>query len=151
MNTSNATADTVHPARPISVLCVDDNRHLAEALRIAFEHAGFVWRGWLPGAEVLAATVRKEGPAVVILDIDMPGRSPFDALEELVEVCPDCRAVVFSGHVRHDLIDRAFAAGAWGYVSKSDGEVALMQAVREVCRNEIATSPEVRYAYEKGA
>jgi DNA-binding NarL/FixJ family response regulator len=61
--------------------------------------------------------------------------------------CPEARAVMFSGHVRIDLIERAFAAGAWGYVSKIDGETALINAVRAVRNGEIALSAEARSLY----
>ena len=35
------------------------------------------------------------------------------------------------------------SAGAWGYVSKSDGEVSLVAAIWAVVAGEIAWSPEV--------
>lgn len=35
-------------------------------------------------------------------------------------------------------------AGAWGYVSKSDGEAELLAAIRCVSDGQIAWSPEIR-------
>lgn len=132
----------------VSVVCVDDNPHVAEAVRITLERAGdFRWEGWLPEAGSLLDRLAPARGTVVILDVDMPGKSPFEVLEEISERFPQCRAIMFSGHVRYDLVERAIASGAWGYVSKSDGEEALVQAVREVCRDELAFSPEVRTIY----
>lgn len=133
------------PDTPISVLCVDDNGHVADALRLKFGAAGgFQWRGWLPDADQLVSTALRDAPSVVLLDIDMPGSDPFDALSDLAARCPKCRVIIFSGHVRRELIDRALDAGAWGYVSKNDGEDALLSAVRLVAAGELALSPEVR-------
>ena len=132
-----------HPT--ISVLCVDDNEPLALALRMKFGAVGgFDWRGWLPDADNLVLRAERDNPSVVLLDIDMPGRDPFDAVAELTVRCPQTRVVVFSGHVRRELIDRALEAGVWGYVSKNDGEDILIDAVHQVMSGELALSPEVQ-------
>ena len=132
------------PNQTIGILCVDDNPRVAEALRILFSRSDeFDWRGWLPSANELVERVREVGPVMVILDLDMPGRDPFLALEELSASCPDVRVVTFSAHVRREFIERAIDAGAWGYVSKGDGEHALVRAIREIAQGEFVMSREV--------
>lgn len=136
-----------HPAR-IGVMCVDDNRHLADALRLALDRdASFEWKGWLPVADALAAEVAARKPTVVLIDVDMPGVDPFAAAAEATRGVPETRMVVFSGHVRRDLIDRAVDAGAWGYVSKNDGEAAILDVIRRVAAGEFALSAEARAVY----
>ena len=138
---------TTATARPPTVLCVDDNPLIADALRRTFARAGgWSWLGWLPEAGGLLEAARADPPAVVILDLDMPGADPFEVLARMTAEFPGTRTVVFTGHVRCDLVDRAVAAGAWGYVSKNDGEGALTGAVAAVLRGEFAISPEVRMA-----
>lgn len=132
----------------LGVLCVDDNEQVAEAVRVQLGRSeGFRWMGWLATADTLLERVEQEQPESVVLDIDLPGLSPFDALAELAERWPDVRVVMFSGHVGYDLIERALEAGAWGYVSKNDGEDALIAALRRVASGEIALSREARAAY----
>lgn len=139
------------PASDIGVLCVDDNTHVAHALRVKFILAGgLAWKGWLHDAASVVEVVRRECPDIVIFDIDMPGRNPFEAMAELMGHCPDVRAIVFSGHVRRDLIDRALDAGAWAYVSKNDGEDLLVQAIRDVADGNFVLSPEVRAVCDRG-
>ena len=146
------SSESTDPDRTrIAVLCVDDNEPLARSLRVAFDRdGGFEWKGWLSCADELVTTVRRVGPTVILLDIDMPGRDPYGAMEELAAAHPDSRAVVFSGHVRYELVDRALGSGAWGYVAKTDGAEALLDAVRAVSREEVALSPEARTCYERG-
>ncbi len=132
----------------LSILCVDDNPAVAKALETKLSRAGgFMWKGALECADGLVAECSRVCPDLVLLDVDMPGKSPFEALEELVELCPGTRAVMFSGHVRRDLVERSLDAGAWGYVSKNDGEDELIAALRRVSGGELGLSPEAERAY----
>lgn len=122
---------TTHP--PIRVLCVDDNRMLAEAMRTQLDdHAEFEWAGWLENAEDLADQVRRAQPRIVLMDIDMPGPDPFGVVRELATVAPEIRVLMFSAYVRRDYIDRAIEMGAWGYVSKNESMPDVLDALRRV-------------------
>jgi CheY-like chemotaxis protein len=109
----------------------------------------FAWTGSLPTADELVEVCRRDRPDLVVLDAEMPGRDPFEALAELAEQCPFARAVIFTGHVRRDLISRSMEAGAWGYVSKSDGEEALLEVLHHVLAGSIAFSPEAKRYYDQ--
>ena len=69
-------------------------------------------------------------------------------MSELVRECPQARAIIFSGHVRRELIDRAIESGAWAYVSKNDGEDELLATIRRVVSGEFVLSSEVRATYD---
>lgn len=131
----------------LSVLCVDDNAQLAASLRIRLSaDSSLAWAGWLSDAEGLCDTVARESPTIVILDLEMPGKDPLDALEECTARYPTTRIIVYSIHTDRERIDRAFGAGAWGYVSKNDGHEALLEGIRAVLGGEIAMSKDVRDA-----
>lgn len=129
------------------VLAVDDNAAVLVALesRLARE-AGVSWAGSLGCADSLVETVGRLVPDVVLLDLDMPGRDPLTALADLTQAHPRTRVIILSGHVRRELIDRAVAAGAWGYLSKSDDFAGIAAAVTRVMEGEMVLSPEVRAA-----
>jgi len=132
----------------MSVLGVDDNAAIIDALRIKLARAGgFAWQGALSCADDLVETAIRLCPVLVLLDLDMPGKDPFAVLAELVEKCPDTKVVIFSGHVRSDLVHRAIDAGAWGYVSKNDGADDLISALRRIAVGELALSPEAQRVY----
>ena len=132
----------------IRVLCVDDNPAVVDALRILLSRAShYIWAGWLSSGDRLVTTARVRLPHIVLLDVDMPGRDPFEAIRELSDECPEIRVIILSGHAHRDLINRAIQAGAWGYVAKSDGEGATLEALEEVSSGEFAMSPEVRTVY----
>ena len=121
----------------IGVLCVDDNRFVAEALEEKLSTAdGYRWLGHLMDADGLFDHVKRLKPDVVLLDIDMPGPDPFAALQEITTKCPDVAVLILSGYVRPELIDRAIDAGASGYLSKGDGADSLLSDIRRAAQGE---------------
>lgn len=136
-------------SRTIKVLCVDDNKLVADAIRIKLELAGgYSWVGQLKSADDLVEAAQQLAPDVVLLDVDMPGKDPFIALEELTTECPDVRVLMLSGHVRAALIDRAIEAGAWGYLSKSEPVQSMMSAIQRVASGEFVLGSDVRSEFE---
>lgn len=135
--------------RPIiRVLCVDDNDLVVDAIGLKLKLAGgFEWLGQLMHAGDLAEEVAQRKPDVVLLDVDMPGRDPFIALEELTGRCPTTRVLMFSGHTRNELVDRAVEAGAWGYLSKHADTETIVSAIRRVADGEFVLGRDVDAEY----
>lgn len=130
---------------PVRILCVDDNEDILWALGAHFSHVrDFEVVGTLGSATGLLSAVKNTKPDLLVLDLDMPGHSPLEALRKLHRSGSATRTVVFSGHIRKELINQAMDAGAWGYVSKNDGEDCLVTAIRAIAAGAIAWSPEVR-------
>jgi DNA-binding NarL/FixJ family response regulator len=126
------------------VLCVDDHEFLAEGLKARLavtDDLAFV--GWLPTAQGLLAKVKETGAEVVLLDIEMPGPDPFEAIGDIRRRFPDVKVLVLSAHVRDHYFESAVEAGAWGYLSKGDRPDALVDAIRRAAKGEFAFSPEV--------
>lgn len=135
---------------PIKVLCVDDNDLVAEGIRMKLNMTDrFQWLGQLRSAEELVQTVLHTRPHVVLLDIDMPGKDVFVAMQELSELFPNVRVVMLSGYVQQRLIDRAIESGAWGYVSKSDGADTVLNAITRVVEGEFTLGPDVEDEYRR--
>lgn len=134
------------PAVPISpnaltrVLCVDDFPDSTTTMRLSIESDPTMrCVGCLASADHLLEWVRRHAlsPDVVLLDASMPGKNPLEALRELDAAFPHIRTIILSGHDDAAFIDRVFAAGAWGYVSKGDEPDTVLQAVREVAKGNV--------------
>jgi two-component system response regulator NreC len=82
-------------------------------------------------------------PDVVILDIDMPGISAFEAARSVKRVSPDTRVIFLSAFVHDQYIDQALAAEASGYLTKSEPPDAIIRAIRKVHRGATSYSLEV--------
>ncbi|MBY0308252.1 MAG: response regulator transcription factor [Phycisphaerales bacterium] len=134
------------PAVPISadastrVLCVDDGPDMTAMLRLNIESdPAMRCVGCLASADHLLDEVRRQNPPpdVVLLDATMPGKDPLEALRELDAAFPRVRTIILSGDSDAAFIDRVFAAGAWGYVSKGDEPGTVLQAVRAVAKGNV--------------
>jgi two-component system response regulator DesR len=69
-------------------------------------------------------------PQVIILDVELKGRSSLIRLAQLKRELPAARFLVYSGHALPAMIDAALAAGASEYVLKSGDPYELIDAVR---------------------
>jgi DNA-binding NarL/FixJ family response regulator len=129
----------------IKVLCVDDHPFVAEALQSRLSTASdMILAGRLTSAENVVDEVKRSGAEIVLMDIAMPGKDPFEAIEDLKRQCPDTRVIMLSAFVRDHYLDAAIDAGAWGYVSKGDDPGAILEAIRKVHRGEFVFGPEVQ-------
>jgi two-component system, NarL family, response regulator DesR len=128
----------------IRILCVDDNVAISESLRfLVAGQPDLVWVGCLTTADDLPQQVRELRPSVMLLDIGMPGRSPWEAMHEIAESGLSVRTIVLSGSAAPSMVDRAMDAGAWGFVPKHDGPAVLLEAIRRVAAGEVHFDLEV--------
>jgi DNA-binding NarL/FixJ family response regulator len=130
--------------KTIRVLCVDDHAFLVDGLRsrIALEDDMQVVAR-LPTADGLTDLVKAEHIDVVLLDIEMPGPDPFQAMAGLQQECPDVRTLMLSAYVQERYIDAAIDAGAHGYLYKGDGLDAIVSAIRKAAEGQFAFGPKV--------
>jgi two-component system response regulator DesR len=127
---------------PLKVLCVDDNPLVVDALALKLSLlGGFEGLAPVSDASRLVEEVMRQAPDIVLLDLDMPGRDPLEALGELAAIST-ARVLIFSGHTRPDLVDRAIDAGAWGFVSKHADVETIVAAIRRVAGGEFLLAPD---------
>lgn len=77
------------------------------------------------------AALEKHTCDIVLLDINMPGRSGIDALQDLKRLYPRMPVIVLSAFAEKDYAVRAFKLGASGYVSKQSASGELIAAIRK--------------------
>lgn len=131
----------------IRVACIDDNRLMLEAMKCRMQLVeGLDWRGFEGGPGLRIEDVASFEPDVLLLDIDMPGLDAFDIVRLLLHSAPKTRTVMLSGHVRRDYFERAVDAGAWGYLSKSEGLDTVIAAIHRVIAGEFVVTSEVEGA-----
>jgi DNA-binding NarL/FixJ family response regulator len=129
----------------IRILCVDDHAFLIEGLQARFVlESDLEIVGVLHSADDLLEEAKRLRPNIVLMDISMSGADPFEAITDLKRVQPDARVIMLSGFVRDHYLDLAVAAGAWGYVSKSEDPTIVMQTIRKVAAGMHAFSNDVQ-------
>lgn len=76
--------------------------------------------------------VVKQMPDVLIMDIDLPGRSGIDAVTELKDVFPELRVLMLTVFEDEEKIFGAIKAGANGYLLKKDSPQKILDAIQEL-------------------
>ncbi|MEV4760574.1 response regulator transcription factor [Micromonospora sp. NPDC049559] len=92
------------------------------------------------GDEVVAA-VRQERPDVVLLDIELPGRSGLDVIGDVLRTVPGCVVIVVTTFGRPGYLKRALESGAKGFLVKDNPVEELAGSIRRVLAGEIAVDP----------
>src|SRR3954454_21414077 len=103
-----------------SVVIVDDQADFREAATALLEQEGFdVLAAVEDGPAALAAVARLR-PAIVLLDIQLPGEDGFGVAERIASRLQPPAVVLISGRPAETYGARVAAASARGFIAKSD-------------------------------
>jgi two-component system invasion response regulator UvrY len=91
----------------------------------------------------LRTLMRNTACDVLVLDINMPGRSGLDVLHALKEEGSQVRVLVVSMYPEDQYAMRALRAGAYGYVNKGGDPGQIVAAVRMVAQGRKYVTPEM--------
>ena len=121
---------------PVRIMVADDHEVVRRGVCALLEgHAGFqVCDEAVDGREAVEKAKRSL-PDVVILDLGMPGLNGFDAARQIRKVSPASEVLILTMHESEQVIREVLAAGARGYVLKSDAGRDLVAAVEALSRH----------------
>jgi two-component system chemotaxis response regulator CheY len=111
------------------VLLVDDDRLIRTMVRDALRDVPCEIREADSGDAALNA-ISERAPAVVLLDLVMPGRSGLDVLKALKTKGLKTRILVLSNLDAEALVHQAMADGAHGYLAKPIHPLDVQSMVR---------------------
>lgn len=110
---------------------IEDEPHVRQGLRLRLDtEADLEVVGTAGDAERGLELARELLPDLVLLDGRLPGPSGIGATAGLTDELPDIEIVVLSLFDDAASRDAALAAGAKRFVSKHDGDAALLVALR---------------------
>lgn len=117
----------------IRVAVFEDNELIREALKTILNGtSGFICSGTFANVSQVEADVAFCKPDVVLMDIEMPGRSGIEATKILKESHPNVKVLIQTVFNDNDKIFNALCAGASGYILKTDSPTKQLQAIQEV-------------------
>lgn len=91
----------------------------------------------------LRSLMRQTACDVLVLDINLPGRSGLDALHALKDEGAPVKVLILSMYPEDQYAIRALRAGAYGYVNKGGDPQLIVQAVRTVAQGRKYVTPEI--------
>lgn len=120
------------------ILLVDDDPNISHLVRLYLEKEGFDVTGSARGDEALEA-FRRESPALVLLDVMLPG---MDGLQVLKEIRKTSKVPVIMLTARDETFDKVLGLelGADDYVTKPFETKELVARVKAVLRRAPAES-----------
>jgi DNA-binding NarL/FixJ family response regulator len=116
---------------PVSIVIADDHAMVRSGLRVLLDSE--------PDLNVVAEAgdvstalecARTHRPAVVVLDLNMPGEPSLPAIPRFLEAAPGTAVVMLTMQNEPAYAREALSAGASGYVVKTSAEADLVEAVR---------------------
>lgn len=128
----------------ISLLLIDDHFVVRSGLVASLElEDDLRVVGEADRGEEAARLFAQTRPAVVLMDLQLPGLGGIDVTATLLREHPDARVLIFSTFARDEEIQAALKAGALGYLQKSASRDALLAAIRSVARGELTLPLEI--------
>jgi len=120
-----------HPA--LKVLICDDHALIREGLKRILLDRGKASRvGEAARPKEVLAAVRQEPWDIVILDINLDGRSGLEVLKALKADFPRLPVLMLSMYPEEQFALRVFRAGANGYLNKNLATSVLIEAISQV-------------------
>lgn len=131
--------------KPITILIVDDHESIRQLLkdRLSAETDMKVV-AHVDNAEAAVTEAIELKPDIIVMDIDMPGLSPFDAVGRINSRSPNTRVIFLTAFVKDRYIESALNVEAWGYVTKTEPPESVIKAIRDVSRGFAYFSPAVQ-------
>ncbi len=91
----------------------------------------------------LRSTMRVSPCDVLVLDINLPGRSGLDVMQALKDEGSTVKVLVVSMYPEDQYAIRALRGGAFGYINKGGDPKQLVEAVRSVAQGRKYVTPEI--------
>ena len=126
-----------------TVLLIEDNPDDAKTVELAFQRSGFgadlhIVRdaeeatAYISGIGPFTDRVHFPIPALILLDMNLPGRSGLQFVEWLRhrDECRILPVIALTGVVDYELVKKAFAAGVNSYIQKPKDFGELESAIR---------------------
>jgi DNA-binding NarL/FixJ family response regulator len=120
---------------PNTISIVEDNDKLRATLaKVIGRTEGFRFASDYANAEDALAGLPKVKPAVVLMDINLPGMNGVECVRKLKVLLPHTQVMMLTVYEDTENIFKALAAGANGYMLKRTPTKDLIEAIREMQR-----------------
>jgi len=128
----------------LRILIADDHEVARQGIRSLLEsHPGWeVVAEARDGREAVEAAARLN-PDILLLDIGMPNLNGLDAARQILSTTPEARILILTIHDSEQVVREVLAAGARGFLLKSDAGRDLLAAVEALQQRRSFFTPKV--------
>ena len=144
---AETTADNIHGRiflRKLRILLADDHGLVRRGARTILQtHRDWKVVGEAENGREAMEKALKLKPDVLVVDISMPELDGIEVTRQIRDSLPHIKVLVLTMHESVHMVRRALAAGANGYLLKSDIVDFLPKAVRAVADNKRFLTPKI--------
>lgn len=117
--------------RNLKILIADDHEVVRQGVRTIIESQAdwTVVAEAQNGADAVSRALELK-PDIALLDITMPELNGLEAAKQILKQLPETQVLILTMHESDELVREVLAAGARGYVLKTDARRDLVNAVR---------------------
>jgi DNA-binding NarL/FixJ family response regulator len=116
--------------KTVRILVADDHEVVRKGVCSLLEtHPGWTVVGEATTGRDAVKKAEKLKPDVVVLDYSMPELNGLEAIRQILKAVPQAEVLVLTMHDSEQVTRHVLAAGARGYVLKSDAALNLVAAV----------------------
>jgi two-component system, NarL family, nitrate/nitrite response regulator NarL len=119
------------------VVLADGHTVFLDGLTAVLTDAGYCVCGTASTRTALLEKARTARPGLAIIDSDFTDGDGVGAVAEIAELSPVTKVVVLTADDRPETMRQALSAGAVGYLHKSRGVPAVVEALRRVSAGEV--------------
>jgi DNA-binding NarL/FixJ family response regulator len=132
------------PAKPITVLLVEDHAIVRKGLRALLKADGqFIIAGEAENGRAGVALAHKLRPDVILMDIAMPALNGLEAAHQILAANPAAKVIMLSAHTDDAYVEYASMTGVAGFLAKQSSADILAEAIREVAKGGTFFSPAI--------
>jgi DNA-binding NarL/FixJ family response regulator len=116
--------------KPARVLIADDHEVVRHGIRVMVQtHPNLEVCGEAADGRQAVLLAAKLRPDIVIIDIGMPQLNGLDATRQIAHADPNVKVLILTMHESEQIVREVLAAGARGYLLKSDAGRDLIAAL----------------------
>ena len=120
----------------LRILVADDHEIVRKGVRDVIEaHHGWEVCGEAADGQQALEIALREKPDIAVLDVSLPVMNGISLTRRLKQECPKINVLLFTMHDDEETVSGGLAAGARGYILKSDSEQHLEAAISALGAN----------------
>lgn len=116
----------------VRLLLADDHPLIGIAVEFLLRGSNFVLIGTAPDGERALELLAELDPDMILLDVDMPGRTGLEVLEEMRAQGSRCKAVLVTAGLSQSQINTALRLSPDGLIAKVSQPAELLQCLDTV-------------------
>ena len=129
-----------------AIIIFEDDDQLRNSLVVLIGNSNsnnYTIAGSYADAMDAATIIRRDKPDVVIMDINMPGKTGIQAVSEIKEARPQTLIIMYTMFENDENLFGSLCAGANGYILKKTSPFKLFEAINDVMEGGAPMSPTI--------